>query len=479
MGVRVPPSAQNQPSIFYRLRVFKFIQVVNTKTLITLEVTLEKESKYTKLKISLKESDYQPKVAEKLKEYSKKASIKGFRPGKVPAGLIHKMYGKSILVDEINHMVSHTINDYIKNEKLNVVGDPIPASENDHIDWDNQKDFEFQFNLGVVPEFSVDLDKAKETRYTIKIDDAVLNETIDNLKNQLGEMVDSESVSDNDFLTGDLSATEGELRKEDAMLATDKLTEGAKKLFIGKKPGDTITFDIENAFIDAAAAGVTTGLSKDEAEALKGQYSFSIKTIRTRKPAEINQGFYDRVFGKDTVTSDDEFKTKLKETIGENYQRESDLLLNRDIQEHLVATTNISIPDEFLKEWLLKTNSGKMSAEDIEAQYEYFRKDLKWNLIRNHLIEKAGIKAEHEEVMAKAREYIMQQFGNLPINEEMEETLNKIADNYLKQDNGKTYMQTFEGVLYDKTIAYLKETISITEKEVSLDEFKKIVEAGQ
>src|SRR5690606_28087805 len=144
----------------------KFIQVVNTKTLITLEVTREKEAKYTKLKISLKESDYQPKVAEKLKEYSIKASIKGFRAGKDPAGLIHKMYGKSILVDEINHMVSHTINDYIKNEKLNVVGDPIPASENDHIDWDNQKDFEFQFNLGVVPEFSVDLDKAKETRYT-------------------------------------------------------------------------------------------------------------------------------------------------------------------------------------------------------------------------------------------------------------------------------------------------------------------------
>jgi len=442
-----------------------------------LEVTLEKESKYTKLKISLKESDYQPKVAEKLREYSKKANIKGFRPGKVPAGLIHKMYGKSILVDEINHMISHTINDYIKNEKLNVVGEPIPAEENNSIDWDNQKDFEFQFNLGVVPEFSVDLKKLQETRYTIKIDDKILNETIDNLKNQLGEMTEADSVADNDFLTGDLAASEGDFRKEDAMLAADKLTDKAKKLFIGKKTGETVSFDIESTFIDAAAAGVTTGLSKDEAEALSGKYTFSIKTIRRRKPAEINQDFYDRIFGKDTVKSDEEFKAKLTETISENYQRESDLLLSRDIQNHLVSGTDITIPDEFLKEWLLRTNAGKLTPEDIATQYEHFRKDLKWNLIRNHLIEKADIKAEHEEIMDKAKEYIRQQFGNLPINEEMEETLNKIADNYLKQDNGKTYMQTFEAVLYDKTIAYLKETISTTDKEVSLDEFKKVVEA--
>ena len=442
-----------------------------------MEVTLEKESKYTKLKISLNESDYQPKVAEKLREYSKKASIKGFRPGKVPAGLIHKMYGKSILVDEINHMISHTVNDYIKTEKLNIVGEPIPAEENNNIDWDNQKDFEFKFNLGVVPEFSVDLKKAQETRYTIKIDDKVLNETIDNLKNQLGEMTEAESVADNDFLTGDLAASESDFRKEDAMLAADKLTDKAKGLFIGKKAGESVSFDIENTFIDAAATGVTTGLSKEEAEALSGTYTFTIKTIRRRKPAEINQDFYDRVFGKDTVKSDEEFKSKLTETIAENYQRESDLLLNRDIQSQLVSSTDITIPDEFLKEWLLKTNAGKLTPEDIDTQYEHFRKDLKWNLIRNHLIEKADIKAEHEEIMAKAKEYILQQFGNLPMNEEMEETLNKIADNYLKQDNGKAYMQTFEAVLHDKTIIYLKGAISINEKEVSLDEFKKVVEA--
>lgn len=442
-----------------------------------MEVTLEKESKYTKLKISLNESDYQPKVAEKLREYSKKASIKGFRPGKVPAGLIHKMYGKSILVDEINHMISHTINDYIKTEKLNVVGEPMPAEENNNIDWDNQKDFEFKFNLGVVPEFSVDLDKVQETRYTIKVDDKVLNETIDNLKNQLGEMTEADIVEDNDFLTGDLSATESDFRKEDAMIATDKLSDKAKNLFIGKKAGESVSFDIANTFIDAAAAGVTTGLSKEEAASLSGQYTFTIKTIRRRKPAEINQDFYDRIFGKDSVKSDDEFKAKLTETIAENYQKESDLLLNRDIQSHLVSNTEIIIPDEFLKEWLLKTNAGKLTPEDIENQYEHFRNDLKWNLIRNHLIEKADIKAEHEEVMDKAKEYIRQQFGNLPINEEMEETLNKIADNYLKQDNGKTYMQTFEAVLHDKTIAYLKGAVSIKEKEVSLDEFKKIVEA--
>lgn len=441
-----------------------------------MEVTLEKEEKYSRLKINITEEDYKPKVSEKLKEYSKKANIKGFRPGKVPQGLIQKMYGKSILVDEINHIISHSINDYIKNEKLNVVGDPMPAEENNQIDWDNQKEFEFRFKLGVVPKFTVDLSKLKETKYSIKIDDKIVNETLDNLKDQFGEMEEVESVEDEDFLTGDIKDESGDSSKEDAMLSVDKLSTTGKKAFKGKKAGEEVTFDIQKAFIDAAAIGVTTGHSKEEAEQLSGKYSFTIKTIKRKKPAEINQEFYDRVFGKDAVKSDEEFMGKLKDTIAENYSRETDMMLDRDIQNQLVANTDMEIPDDFLKDWLLKANEGKFDKETIDAQYDQFKNDLKWNLIRNEIVEKNDLKAEHEDIMAKAKEGILQQFGNMPMNPEMDEMLNKVADNYLKQDNGKAYMQTFEAVLLDKVIAYLKENVEIKEKEVTLDEFKKVIE---
>lgn len=441
-----------------------------------MEVTLAKEQKYTKLTIKLTESDYQPKVSEKLKEYSKKASIKGFRPGKVPTGLIQKMYGKGILIEEINQIISSSINDYIKEQKLNVVGEPIPSAENNEIDWDNQKEFEFNFNLGVVTEFNVDLSKVKATQYKIKVDETVVNETVENLKNQVGEMEDADSISGDDFLIGEISNSAGDWKKDESMLSIDKLSEAGRKLFKGKKIGDSISFNIQKAFIDSSAIGVTTGHSRDEAESLSGEYSFTIKTIRRKKPAEINQEFFDKIFGKDTVSTEEDFKSKLKETIEENYSRETDYLLTQEIEKTIIEATPIETPDEFLKEWLIKTNNGKLTEADIEKQYDKFQADLKWNLIRNNIIEKNEIKAEHEDIIAKAKESIMQQFGNMPINEEMDETLNKIADNYLKQDNGKAYMQTFEAVLLDKTIDFLKNNIKISEKEVSLDEFKKIVE---
>jgi len=441
-----------------------------------LEVTLAREQKYTKLKINLTESDYLPKVSEKLKEYSKKASIKGFRPGKVPTGLVQKMYGKSILVEEINHLISSTISNYIKDQKLNVVGEPLPASENNNIDWENQKDFEFNFNLGVVSDFNVELSNVKATQYIIKVDEAVINETIENLKNQVGEMEDATSVAENDFLMGEVSSSAIDWKKEDSMLSLDKLSDAGKELFKGKKSGEVVNFDIQKTFIDSSAIGVTTGHSRDEAEKLSGEYSFTIKTIRRKKLAEINQDFFDKIFGKDAVTTEEEFKSKLKDTIQENYSRETDYFLNQEIQKNLVESTKVETPDDFLKEWLLKANEGKLKEADIETQYDKFKADLKWNLIRNNIIEKNDIKAEHEDILSKAKEVIMQQFGNLPINDEMNETLNKIADNYLKQDNGKAYMQTFEAVLLDKTIEFLKKNIKITEKEVSLDEFKKIVE---
>lgn len=442
-----------------------------------MEIILEKETQPAKLKVTIREEDYKPKVTEKVKEYSKKASIKGFRPGKVPPGLIQKMYGKSILVDEINHIVSHSINDYIKDNKLNIVGDPIPSEENNEIDWDHQKSFDFAFKIGLVPEFKLDLTNITLTRNSIKIDDKVVEETLDNLKNQFGEMIDTEVVEKGDSLSGELKQIDGDFLNEDVTFQLERMKDAAQKQFIGKKAGEAISFDPKKTFEDTATFSMVTGLTNEEAEKAEGEFSFTLKSVKRKKPAEVNQDFFDKVFGKDVVKTEDEFKNKLRETISENYHRESEALLTRDIEDEIVKKTEVVLPDNFLKEWLLKTNEGKLSDEQIDTQYEQFQSNLKWNLIRNKIVEDHDLKAEHEEILAHAKQLIIQQFGNMPLGPEMDETLNKIAENYLKQDNGKAYMQIFDTVMAEKSIDLLKEKLAIQEKTVSIDEFKKLAGA--
>ena len=439
-----------------------------------MEITLEKEDQKARLNINLVEDDYKPKVAEKLKEYGKKANLKGFRPGKVPISLMQKMYGKSILVEEINHLISHSINDYIKSNKLNIVGDPLPSDENDQIDWENQKEFQFSFNIGLVPEFSLTLDNLEATKYTIAITDEIINETVDNLKSQFGEMADTDTVEEGDFLTGDVKEVNGDYLYENASFSSENIKKGELKKFVGKKKGDKVTFDIQNTFEDIPTTAAAVGMANEEAEKATGDFECTLKTIKRKIPAEINQDFFDKVFGKDIVTSEEAFRNKLKETVEENYKRETAALLTRDLEDRLLKQTEVNIPDTFVKTWLLETNKKEYTQEAIDKQYDRFKKELKWNLIRNQIVEQEGLKAEHEEIVEKAKEYITQQFGNIPMSGEMEETMNKIAENYLKQDNGKPYMQIFETILTDKALAFIKGKTKIKDKTISLEEFKKL-----
>jgi trigger factor len=321
----------------------------------------------------------------------------------------------------------------------------------------------------------MNLDQLKETRNLIQVDEAILNETIGNLKSQFGEMVDAEEIAEaDDFLLGELKELNGEFVKDQANFPLSRIKESERKKFTGKKKGDKITFEIQETFEDAAAIAVATGLTRPEAESKTGNFEFTVSNVRRKKLAEVNQELYDRVFGKDAVKTEEEFKEKLKTTIQENYSKETEALINRDIEQKLIKNTEITLPSDFLKDWLFKSNNGKFSKDEIENQFERFSEDLKWNLIKNKIAEENSIKAEHNEILAKSKEYILQQFGNLPLTEEMDETLNKIADNYLKQDNGKAYMQTYESVLAEKTLEFIKTKIKIDEKSVSLDEFKKL-----
>lgn len=444
-----------------------------------MEITLEKQSATNAtLKVNLKESDYRPKVAEKVKEYSKKVQLKGFRPGKVPASLVEKMYGKSILVEEINQILSDSITNYIRENKLQIIGEPLPDTQkSDNINWDTQKEFEFNYNLGLVPEFSLDLSpNVKLTKNVIKVEDKVVQETLENLRSQFGQSTNPEVSAEGDFLFGTLKEENGDFEFQ-SLFPTNKIRKSELSKFVGLKVDDKVTFEIENTFDDAADIAYVTGLSKEEAEKKQGIFSLTVSKINRSEPAELNQEFFDKVFGKDAVKSEEEFMAKLKSTIEENYQRESELLINHQIRKYYVDNTQIDLPADFLKQWLLVSNNGKITQEQIDKEFDLYLKELKWTLIKNKISEDNDIKAENDEIVGKTKEMVKQQFGGMAFGAELEETFDKITDNYLKQDNGKNYIRMYEQLVNEKVLEAVKTKISISDKSVDVEEFRKIAEA--
>lgn len=440
-----------------------------------MDIILDKKSAtQASIKVKLIEADYQPKVEEKIKEYSKKANIKGFRPGKVPAGVIRRMYGKGILVEEINSILSGSLRKYIEDEKLEILGEPLPNHEAaDKIDWDSQKDFEFEYDLGLVDDFKVSLDK-KVTQYNIKVDDKILDETIANVAKQNGTTEQPDESAATDSLLGKLKSEDGAIERDAYIVITDlEKTEGKK--FIGLKKGDTVEFTMEKAIKDAEKKAQMLGMNTEDAQAIKGKFSYTVDNITRTIPAEMNQDFFDKVFGKDAVKDEEAFREKVRSTVEENYQRETENLLNRDIQKTLIEHTKIELPDEFLKRWL-KASNEKVTDEDIAKEYDLYTNDLRWNLIKNKIASENEIKVEHTDIMEETKSMIREQFGAMGMSEQLEANLDSFADNYLKAEDGKNYMKIFEQLRDKRVLEVIRGKIEIKSKNTDLDGFRKAVE---
>jgi trigger factor len=447
-----------------------------------LEIKLDKKSNTEGLiKIKLTEGDYQPHVEEKVKDYARKANIKGFRPGKVPTGVIKRMFGKSILVDEINHLLSHKLSDYIKDNNIKILGDPLPNHEAaQHIDWDSQKDFEFEYQIGMVDDFKYELsDKVKIKSYPIEIDDATIDETIDDLKKRFGKVSYPESSEDGDNLSGDLQEKAGGFKKEFAYIAIEQVDKKEQPKFIGIKKDDQIEFDIDKVFSDKTKKTQLLGLAEDEAAGIKGTFVFKVTTISRIEPAAISQELFDRVFGKDAVTNEADFINKVKDTVGENYKRESEHFLEHSIEDYLVNHTKISLPEDFLRSWLKNSGGGKVTDDVLEKEFDAYKRSLIWDLVKNRIAEDHKITVETEEVRNKAKDLITAQFGGQAFAEQIQDKLDGIADNYLSNENGQNFTKLFHSIRNEKILNLIKQHIAISEKPVSVEEFKKIAESHQ
>lgn len=443
-----------------------------------MEITLNKKNNTEGLiKIRVTEGDYQPHVEEKVKDYARKANIKGFRQGKVPTGVIKKMFGKSILVEEINHLLSHKLSDYIKENNLKILGEPLPDQQKAMtIDWDTQKSFEFDYEIGMVDEFNYELSpKVKIKSYPIEVDQKTIDETVADLKKRFGKVSYPEVAEATDNLYGELRSTESDFKREHAFIAIENVEKKEQKKFIGIKKDDEVEFEISKLFSDEDLTAQLLGQSPDEAKNAKGKYIFKVETISRTEPAELNQELFDRVFGKDLVTSEEEFINKIKETIGENYKRESDHFFEHHIEDYYVENTNINLPDNFLKTWLKTSSRGEVTDEVLEKEFELYKRGLKWDLVKNRIAEDNKIAVEADEVREKAKDLIISQFGGRAFAEQISDKLDGIADNYLQNENGQNFMKIYNQLRAEKILKFIREKITVQEKKVTVEEFKKIV----
>ncbi|SDL04871.1 trigger factor [Catalinimonas alkaloidigena] len=441
-----------------------------------MNITLDKkDATNASVKILLQEEDYRPKVEAKVKEYGKKAQIKGFRPGKVPPGLIRKMYGKSILVDEINGLLSSSLNDYIREQKLPIVGEPLPAEEEQQtIDWDTQKEFEFSFQLGLVPEFSYDAESLTAKRYQIDIEEATIDEIVENVRQRNAAHSHPETSEKGDALSGILRSADGSFEKS-TELATSAVKEGQEELFVGLKAEDTVTFTPAEVFEEGTWSDQTgTELSETPEEV-----TFTVSEIHRDVPAELNEDLYRKVLGPNPdgtpkVTTEEEFRAEIKKLVSEDWNKQADQYVDQQLRQQLVNTTEMELPKEFLRRWLLATNQ-EVTEEQLDREFDAFLENLKWQLISNKIAEANEIKVETPEVQAAAEDRMRKMYESMGM-EPQEEMIKMLATDYLRNQEQNNFRKLFEELYYQKVFAALREKATLEEQTVSNTEFQKILQ---
>lgn len=440
-----------------------------------MDIQLEKNSSTEALiKINLKGADYQPKLKEKLKSYSKEANIKGFRPGKVPISLIEKMYGKSIMVEEINKLLVNSLKEYITKNDLKIIGDPLPNNEKaQEIDWDTQTEFDFEYSVGLIDDFEYNLG-IKINKYQIKLDKKVIDEAVEDLKQQYGKMTNPEVSESGDSIFGTLAQESSEFSK-DGLVYIDKVAKKLQKSFIGVKKEDVIKVDIEKLFEDEKDLIEVIGLPEEEIKALTGEFEITVKNVNRVIPAEMNQEFFDKIFGEGKVKTEEEFLAEHNKIFEENYDKESEYLLAHQLQEKLIKETKLNIPEDFYKKWILATNQ-ELKEEELEKDFEHYVRDLKWTLIKNRIGEDNDLKVEYKDTVDYAKKMFQTQFGAMELNEEMDKQMDVMANNYLQQNNGENYMNVSNQLRTEKILDFFKQKAEISVKKVTRDEFTKKAE---
>jgi trigger factor len=422
------------------------------------------------VKVDIAKEDYAGKVDKILKDYRKNANIPGFRKGHVPMGMVKKQYGQAVLVDEVNKLLQDSLNKYLTEEKLDVLGNPIPK-EQENFDW-NKEEYTFEFELGLAPEFDVNLELEKPvTHYNIVADEKMVNNQIESIRKQYGKLISKDEAEEGDIVAGTFKNEEEGIEKETSV-ELEKL-KGKRNLnkFVGAKVGDSITLKTKSLFEDDHELIQHLGIEHDKAHDLDIEVEFTIKEINHRELAELNQELFDKLFGEGKVTSEDELKEKIKEDAAKQFKQQSDQQLMNDVTKQLIEQTKFELPKEFLQKWIQTVGEKPMTEEEAKEEYEKSEEGLRYQLIEGKIVNENNLTVEFEDLKAFAKEKIkeqMAQFGQMnPGDKELDDIAARILSN---QDEVK---RMSEQLMNEKLLDFYKEKMSFEEKEVTYDEFVK------
>ena len=424
------------------------------------------------VKVDIEKEDYSGKVEKVLKDYRKNANIPGFRKGHVPMGMVKKQYGKAVLVDEVNKLLQDALNKYLTEEKLDVLGNPLPK-EQENFDWDSEN-YSFEFELGLSPEFEVSLDNEEPiTHYQIVAGDEMIENQIKTIQKQYGKLVSKEVVEEEDQVTGTFKNEEEGIDNE-TTLSLDKLkNKEDQEKFIGKKAGDVVTLHTKELFEDAHDLIEVLKLEHDKAHDLDVEVEFTISEVNKQELADLDQELFDKLFGKGEVTSVTELKERIKEDAAKQFKQQGDQQLLNDVTEMLIEKTEFGLPKEFLQKWIQTAGEKPMNEEEAKEEYEKSEKGLRFQLIEGKLIQENGLEVKFEDIQEFAKDKVreqMAQFGQLnPSDKELEDIAKRVLSN---QEEVK---RLSEQLMNEKLLDLYKEKVNLEPKEVTYEDFVKEV----
>lgn len=435
------------------------------------------DSLNAEITISVTPNDYENRVNEGIKKVQRQANMPGFRPGKVPTGLIKKQYGTQILVDEINKLLNDTINKYIEENKIEILGNPLPKDQTS-VDFNKQKDFEFVYQLGLAPDFKVELDSKNTFTYkTVKVDEELVDKYLKDIRRNFGKPTNPDVASEKDVVFVDINELDetgaikaGGIFKSTSVSYERTKNETAKAKLLGVKKDDKIVLNINELYETALDKSVSLGIDKEFAEIANCNLQLTVKNISRMEDAELNQELFDKVYGEGKITSEEEFRNKVREELGMMFSADAEKFLRTEVENKLVEKINLQLPDSFLKRWLAVANEKPVTEEEIEKDYPNYAKAMQWRLIENKIIKDNSIQVSGDEAKEEAKSFIKSEYaryGQVPTEDDLE----KISKDLLSKE--KEAQRIFENLYSKKVLGLIKEKCTLQTKEVSYDEFFK------
>lgn len=423
------------------------------------------------VKVDIVADDYKDKVTKVLKDYRKTANIPGFRKGHVPMGMVRKQYGKAVMIDEVNKLLQESLNKFLVEEKLDILGNPLPKVD-EGFSWDAEQ-FSFEFELGLAPEFELDLKSNKVKSYNIVATEELIEKELENIQTRYGKLISQEKVEETSNVTGLFVNEEKEINKKSTFSVSDLKGKKNKEKLVESKVGEVVVFDTKKLFEDDHKLQNLLGVSKQDSEDLDVKVNFTIEEINITEKAEFDQELFEKLFADGSVKTVTELKEKIKEDAEKQFQQQADQQLLNSVTETLVENTKFDLPKEFLQKWLQTAGEKQLTAEEATTEYEKSEKGLRYQLIEGKIMKDYGIKVDYPELVEYAKGFVkmqMAQFGNA--NPE-EKELDDIAGRILSNQEEARRLQ--EQLVSQKLVGFFKENMEFDAKEVSYEEFIKEV----